>query len=272
MTNSIETIYSIIIGLCIGSFLNVVIYRIPEGISIVSPRSFCPDCKKEIKYTDNIPLFSWLINKGKCSYCATKINIRYPIIESLTSLLFFIFSNSSPYFYNFNQNMIVENIFSWLFLSILLAISFIDLEHFWIPQVLINFGFLSGLMNLILIGIINRDFFIIYLLKGLVASFLTFFLFESLRIIAKKIYRRDALGKGDSKLVSMMAIWLGPQGIFLGIGIAYVVAAIFLLIILRLKKIKKGHIIPFAPFLSIGGLTVWYFGNEYLLRFFIYGM
>jgi len=266
MIDNIQVLYILLIGLCTGSFLNVVIYRIPEGISIVNPRSFCPSCKNKIIFRENIPLISWLIKKGKCSYCGEKINIKYPIIESLTAVLFFIFSNSSPYFYNFNQNMIFESIFSWLFLSILLAISFIDLEHFWIPQGLINFGYLCGLINLILIGIINKNFFIIYLLRGLAGAFLIYVFFELFRFLAKRFYKRDALGKGDSKLVSMMALWLGLQGIFLAIGIAYVVAAIFILILLQFKKINKGQIIPFAPFLSIGGLTVWYFGNEFLLR------
>ena len=267
MNNIISNIYTLIIGLCIGSFLNVVIYRIPEGISVISQRSFCPDCKKDIKYYQNIPVISWLIQKGKCSFCGTNINIRYPLVESLTAILFIIFSKSSPQFYNFNQNIFVENIFSWLFLSILLAISFIDLEHFWIPQVLIKVGFVGGLINLILIGIINKGFFIIYLFKGLIGAFLAYLFFEILRLSAKKIYKRDALGKGDSKLVSMMALWLGPLGICLGIGIAYVVAAACLLILLQFKKIKRGHMIPFAPFLCIGGLTVWYFGNDFLLKF-----
>ena len=109
LTYIIEKIYILITGLCFGSFLNVVIYRIPEGISIVKPRSFCPDCKKEIKYTDNIPLISWLIQKGKCSYCGSFINIRYPMIEILTAILFFVFSESSPELYSFNQNRITFN-------------------------------------------------------------------------------------------------------------------------------------------------------------------
>ena len=193
MIITISDIYSLLIGLCIGSFLNVVIYRIPEGISIVSPRSFCPDCKKEIKYTQNVPVISWLIQKGKCSYCGSYINIRYPIIESLTAILFFVFSKSSPQFYNFNQNMFVENIFSWLFLSILLAISFIDLEHFWIPQVLINFGFLIGLINLTLISSLNKDFFPNYLITGIGASLGSYLLFEIFRLLAKLISKISAL-------------------------------------------------------------------------------
>ena len=106
-----------------------------------------------------------------------------------------------------------------------------------------------------------------FLLKGLFASLGAYLIFESLRITARKVFKKDALGKGDSKLVAMMAIWLGPVGIAIGIGIAYIIAAIFLLMLLQLKKIKKGQIIPFAPFLSIGGLTVWYFGNQYLMDF-----
>ena len=267
MTETIQIINKLIVGLCIGSFLNVIVYRIPEAISIVKPRSFCPNCKNKIKFKENIPVISWLIQKGKCSYCGTNINIRYPIIESLTAILFFVFSNSSPHFYNFNQNMFIENIFSWLFLSTLLAISFIDLEHFWIPQSLINFGFLSGLINLTFISILDKDIFAEYFYKGLVASLVSYLVFEMLRLLANKIYKRDALGKGDSKLVSMMGIWLGPLGISLAIGISYIIAAIFVLIFLQLKILKKNQIIPFAPFLSIGGLTVWYFGNEFLLRF-----
>ena len=82
---------------------------------------------------------------------------------------------------------------------------------------------------------------------------------------AKLYFKRDALGKGDSKLVSMLGLWLGPVGVALGIGIAYVIAAVFILFALKAKKIKRGSIIPFAPFLSCGGLLVWFFGNTYLI-------
>ena len=108
-------------------------------------------------------------------------------------------------------------------------------------------------------------------MKGIFASLGAYLFFEGLRITARYFFKKDALGKGDSKLVAMMAIWLGPIGISLGIGIAYIIAAIFLLISFQLKKIKKGQVIPFAPFLSMGGLIVFYFGNEFLINF-IYGI
>ncbi len=263
---AIPKIYTFFIGLCIGSFLNVVIYRIPEGISIVNPRSFCPKCKKRIRNKENIPVISWLIQKGKCSYCGININFRYPAIEISTGILFLVFSNASPHIYNFNQIPFIENIFSWLLISILIAISFIDIKHFWIPQSLINFGYLSGFINLILIEIINNNILNNYLLKGLLASLGTYLLFEILRLSAKKIYKREALGKGDSKLASMLALWIGPVGMLLSFGLSYIIAAIYILVAFCFKVIKKNDMLPFAPFLSIGALLVWFFGNQSLLR------
>ena len=264
----LDTIEDLLIGLCIGSFLNVVIYRLPNEMSILRPRSFCPKCKNSIPWQSNIPLISFLIQKGKCSFCRTRISFRYPMVEIITGLLFVIFKNSSPYFYSFNIHNPLETVFTWFLLSILIAISFIDFDHFWIPQSLINFGFFIGLLNLLNIELFGSELSDeSFLLQGLFASLSAYLIFEILRITARKVFKKDALGKGDSKLVAMMALWLGPVGIAMGIGIAYIIAAIFLLISLQLKKIKKGQIIPFAPFLSMGGLTVWYFGNQYLIDF-----
>lgn len=255
------------IGICIGSFLNVVIFRLPNDISILSPRSFCPKCEKKIKWYLNIPILSWVILKAKCNYCSTRISLRYPIVEFITGLLFIIFSSANPYFYFLNLDNPFEKIFSWIILSILLAISFIDFEHFWIPQSLINFGFLTGILNLLFIEFYKIDSYQDNVfLKGILGAVSSYIIFELLRICSKFIFKKDALGKGDSKLVAMLGLWLGPLGILMGIGISYIIASIYLLIGFQIKKIRKGQLIPFAPFLSAGGLIVWYFGNETLLR------
>ncbi len=264
----INTIEAFLVGLCIGSFLNVVIYRLPNEMSILRPRSFCPKCKNSISWRSNIPLISFLIQRGKCNFCGKEISFRYPIVELITGISFVIFNSSSPYFYSFSIANPFEKIFTWFLLSILIAISFIDFDHFWIPQSLINFGFFVGLINLLNIELYgsklsNNSF----LLKGLFASLGIYLIFECLRITARKVFKKDALGKGDSKLVAMIALWLGPVGIVMGIAIAYIIAAIFLLASFQIKKIKKGQIIPFAPFLSMGGLIVWFFGNQYLINF-----
>ena len=103
-------------------------------------------------------------------------------------------------------------------------------------------------------------------LKGVLGALCAYLIFELLRGCSRFVFKKDALGKGDSKLVAMLGIWLGPVGILLGIGISYVIASIYLLIGFQMKKIKRGQLIPFAPFLSSGGLIVWYFGNETLLK------
>lgn len=267
MPLTINIFRSFLIGICIGSFLNVVIYRLPVGLSIIKPRSFCPKCKNKIPWSSNIPLLSFLFQKGKCSFCNAKISFQYPLIEILTGVLFIIFSFSSSYFYSFTLYAPFENLFNWTFLSILIVICFIDIEHFWIPQSLINFGYITGLINLLFVEFFKNELFNeSILLKGISGSIGAYIIFEFLRFASKLYFKKDALGKGDSKLVSMLGLWLGPFGVVLGIGIAYVLAAIFLLCAFKAKKIKKGSIIPFAPFLSCGGLLVWLFGNYSLVN------
>ena len=267
MLSTIYYFQVFLIGICIGSFLNVVIYRFLNDLSIVKPRSFCPKCKNKLTWRENIPLVSWIIQKGRCLSCNTSISIRYPLIELTTGVLFIIFLNSSPTLYSSSSNLFFNWIFSWIFLSLLICIAIIDLLVFWIPQGLINFGFLIGFTGLIFIGIFNNRLIEFNLLfRGVGASLFSFLIFESLRKFANYIYKRDALGKGDSKLVAMMALWLGPIGIILCVSISYIFAALFCLVGLSLNLVKLKQFIPLAPFLALGGLIVWLMGNE----FFIY--
>ena len=256
-----------LIGACIGSFLNVIIYRFPNNLSIIKPRSFCPKCKNKLTWKENIPLISWLIQRGKCIKCNTSISIRYPLVELTTGILFVFFINSSPSIYSSSSGSVLNIFISWIFLSLLICISLIDIKKFWIPQGLINFGFTSGLLGLISIEIVNDQFIDLYLIfKSLVVSATSFLIFESLRYFAKYIFKKDALGKGDSKLVAMLALWLGPMGTLFAVGLSYIFAAIYCLVGLSFNYIKFRQIIPFAPFLSIGGLIVWFLGNEFIFE------
>ena len=258
---------SFIIGTCIGSFLNVIVYRLPNNLSIVQPRSFCPNCKKKISWTENIPLISWLIQKGKCKNCKSFISLRYPLIELITGILFVIFLRSSSFLYSQSSNFYINTFFSWLFLSILICISLIDISEYWIPQSLINFGFISGICGLVLLSILNNKFVDFYFIaKGLITSITAYSLFESLRYFAKYLFKKDAIGKGDSKLVAMFALWLGPTGTLFAVAISYIFAAIYCLVGLSMNLLSFKQIIPFAPFLSIGGLIVWFLGNEFIFE------
>ena len=253
-------------GTCIGSFLNVVIYRFQENVSIIKPRSFCPKCKTRLTWRENIPLISWFIQRGRCIKCNSSISKRYPLVELITAILFVVFINSSPSLYGYSSNLIFNIFFSWLFLSLLICIALIDIESFWIPQGLINFGFISGFLYLIFIGFLNNKFIDFSLLaRGLSSSAISFLVFEILRYVARYIFKKDAIGKGDSKLVAMLSLWLGPIGTLFAVGISYIFAAIYCLVSLSLNNLKFRQVIPFAPFLSIGGLVIWLIGNEFII-------
>ena len=267
MLNTFYYLQAFVLGTCVGSFLNVIVFRFPNNLSIVKPRSFCPKCKNSLSWKENIPLLSWIIQKGKCFNCNSSISFKYPLIEFTTGILFIIFINSSPTIYSQTSNLFINLIFSWTFLSLLICISLIDIKTFWIPQGLINFGFSSGILGLIYIEIFNGKFFNFYsLTKGLSTSVMAFFIFELLRNLAKYIFKKDAIGKGDSKLVAMISIWLGPMGTLFAVGISYIIAAIYCLAGLSINLLKLRQVIPFAPFLSIGGLIVWFMGNEFIFE------
>ena len=266
MINNIVYFQAFVIGTCIGSFLNVIIYRFPNDLSIIKPRSFCPKCKTQLTWRENIPFISWLIQGGKCKTCRTTISFRYPLIELFTGFLFIIFLNSSPSLYASSSNWFFNTCFSWIFLSLLICISLIDIEYLWIPQGLINFGFISGFLGLIFLSINGNEFLdFVFLIRGLGSSFISFFIFDIFRRIAKYIFKKDAIGKGDSKLVAMLAIWLGPIGTLLAVGLSYIFAAIYCLVGLSTNFLKFRQVIPFAPFISLGGLVVWLFGNEFII-------
>ena len=263
--NNLILIKSFLIGICFGSFFNVVIYRLPLELSIVRPRSFCPKCKSRISWRENIPLLSWLIQKGKCRNCENKISISYPIIEFLTGVFFVILNFSSQQIHSSITNEIFRNLFSWIFFSIIFLISLIDINHFWVPQKLINYGFLFGFINLILVKFIVGNSNLYDLIRAFATIIVSYLFFELIRKIAKYIFKKEALGQGDSKLISMISLWLGPVGILLSVGISYIFAAIFVIFGLSMNILRRNQFIPFAPFLAIGGLMVWFFGNDQII-------
>ena len=266
MISNIIYFQAFVIGTCLGSFLNVVIYRLPNDLSILRPRSFCPKCKTKLTWRENIPLLSWLIQGRKCRTCKTNISLRYFLIELCTGALFVIFTKSSPSLFASSSNLFFNLFLSWTFLSLLIAIAFIDIDCFWIPQGLINFGFISGFLGLIFLSISSNQFIdIAIIFKGLSTSLICFIIFEVFRKVAKFIFKKDAIGKGDSKLVAMLALWLGPIGTLLAVGFSYLLAAIYCFVGLSMNFLRFRQAIPFAPFLSLGGLTVWLLGNEFIM-------
>tara|TARA_Y100001970_G_C14255367_1_gene874938 strand:+ start:6422 stop:7255 length:834 start_codon:yes stop_codon:yes gene_type:complete len=260
------------IGFCFGSFVNVIIYRLPLEKSPLIASSRCPKCNVRLSWIEKIPILSWLILKGKCRLCKKNISIKYPLVEAFVGVLFVISSFSSPPIY-LDQTLGLNNlyvVFGCLFSLVLVSISLIDLKHFWIPQSLINVGFLLGLINLLNASYFNQELNLSIVIKSIWASLFSYIGFEIIRLLAKSFYKKEAMGKGDSKLASLVGLWLGPLGVITSFYIAFISAAVTSILLVKSKKISLRNKIPFGPFLSFGAFIVWVFGFERFLNLISY--
>ena len=263
--------FTFIIGCCFGSFINVIIYRLPIGESIIFPSSHCTKCNHKIYWYENIPVISWIFLKARCSKCNVKISLMYPLIELITGLLF-VLNN-----YSLNLRLAIGPQFltvvcGWIFISILLAMAILDIQYFWLPDAISKFGISIAVLITVFLNIryanLTPDFFII---ETILAAFAGYFIFKCISAFGLMIYKKPAMGKGDAKLAALIGSWLGFNGLFLSIWLAFFFAGIFGLVGLISKKINKDQKIPFGSFLSFSGLLVWYFGNNYLANIIFIG-
>lgn len=251
---NLEIILTIVSGLVLGSFLNVVIYRLPRGESLWGPFSKCPSCGKTLKWYHNIPLLSYILLRGRCAYCSEKISLRYPFVE-LSSVLLLL----ALYF----KIRIAFGFLPFVGFSIfgltLLAISFIDLSHREIPDLLsiplIFIGWIFALTgkNPLLQGLEHA------LISSLAGIGLLFLINELYYLISK----RDGIGMGDFKLMGGIGAFLGYKSFFNILFFASLIGLLtYLTMTLYMKIVKKEPLsrgflkteIPFGPFLSLSAL------------------
>ena len=257
--------YLFVIGCCIGSFINVVIYRLPLNQSIVYPNSSCPKCNSKIRWFDNLPVISWFLLRGKCRICNKKIAICYPVVEFCTGLLLCLNLYANPTIYS-QQPIHITIFFGCIFIPILFTLAILDFKYFWLPQSLTSGGLVLGITASLYVDFYNDFYQLNYSKQILKASFLGLAFFYLLGFIGKKIFKKPVIGGGDAKLGALIGSWLGIQGLFISIWLAFVSAGIFVTLGLILKKIKRNQKIPFGIFLALSGLLVWYFGNEIFLK------
>jgi len=188
------------LGLVIGSFLNVVIARVPEGLSVVKPRSRCPKCGHEITWYENIPVLSWVFLRGKCSGCKTPISIRYPLVELLTGALFMACLRKFGWAYELVPALVM--------VTLLIPLTFIDLEHWILPFELTLPGIALGVLTAIPLGVPR----LIDAAIGTVVGFGAFWLMEK---IGEAIFKKEALGGGDKYLLAMLGGFLGWRALLL---------------------------------------------------------
>ncbi|MCX7957106.1 MAG: prepilin peptidase [Endomicrobia bacterium] len=234
-----------IVGLIFGSFVNVLIYRIPKKLSIILPNSFCTTCLSPIKFYDNIPLISYIFLKGRCRSCKSKVSIQYPLVELLCGVI--------SIFLYIKFGILNMWIFFNLFI-VLVAISFIDLRTMEIPDELSYYLIISGVILSIFNETLGNTIFV-RISNSLLGGLINFLLFFLIMFFGEKIYKKPVLGGGDVKLMCGLGTYMG---VFSGIYILFygsILASIYVFILYLFKKFDIwGRYIQFAPFLSLGSL------------------
>lgn len=241
----IYIVFSFIFGAIIGSFLNVLVYRLPNKMSIISPSSHCFSCNHPIKWYDNIPILSYIILGGKCRHCKSKYSPMYMIVELLTAVLFTLT------YLKFRFN--ITTIFVFIIISCFIVIFLIDLKHLEIPD--------SQVVIILLVSIAsffvkNQAYMINY--KDKLYSIIFVLLVVLICLVTEKLLKKEILGFGDIKLFLVVGLFTGIVHLLLGIFIASVIALVIELLINR----NKHKLIPFGPYLTASFLIVIFFGSD----------
>ena len=239
---------SLVFGSVIGSFLNVCIYRIPQNIAISRPRSYCPKCSNPICALDNIPIISFVMLKGRCRNCDKKIRLQDPAVELLTALL------TMAVVWKFDFTILT--IFYLSLIYILITISFIDLEHMIIPDGLVLAAALLGLMALIF------NILPIGWMESVYGALLYGGVLAGVGYMGKRVYKMDALGGGDVKLAGVLGLYLGWEMSMISLLLAFLVAALFVVVGLSVGRLSRKQLIPFGPFLALGAIMTIFWGEQ----------
>ena len=238
---------SFIFGAVVGSFLNVCIFRMPKAESVVSPPSHCPRCDYRIRWYDNIPLFSYLLLRGKCRGCSTHISLQYPLVELINGLLTLVL------FLKFGPT--VSFLAMFLFCSALVVITFIDLEHQIIPDEISLSGIIIGfLFSFFLPGQTWINSLLGILLGG---GFLLLVAYGYQWLTGK-----EGMGGGDIKLLAMMGAFLGWKSVLFIVFASSLIGSVVGVTMMLVQKKDSKLAIPFGPYLAFGAVLYIFYGTQ----------
>ncbi|MEM7770859.1 MAG: prepilin peptidase [Cyanobacteria bacterium P01_A01_bin.37] len=250
-----------ILGASIGSFLNVVIYRLPAGLSLVHPPSRCPRCEHRLKPYDNVPIIGWLWLKGRCRYCRTAIAPRYPLVEAATGLLFLVT------FWSFDSLPTVFGM--WVFLSWLLALSLIDIDTLTLPSQLTKSGLVLGALFQGTLGWLDGQLSgaVLYVFGSVIGMVLGLWLFDLITILGSAVFGQTAMGGGDAKLAAMMGAWLGWKYLLLASFLACFLGALIGGGAMVFGRMKRRQQMPFGPYLALGAAITVFWGEAIIATY-----
>lgn len=254
MLSSVIVVIVFMFGLCVGSFMNVCIYRLPTSTSIADPpRSMCPSCSSLIKFYDNIPVFSYLWLKGRCRYCNAPISFRYLVVEVLSGI--------AALSVLFRFGLTLESLVYFIFIASLLVITFIDIDHRIIPNIITLPGIPIGLVASFALPKVTLLSSVLGLLAG----------GGSLWGVAWAYHRitgKDGMGGGDIKLLAMIGTIVGWQGVIFTIFVSSAVGTIIGITVMLVKGKNMKFAVPFGPFLAIGAMAYIFFGERIIFWYF----
>jgi leader peptidase (prepilin peptidase)/N-methyltransferase len=242
-----------ILGASFGSFANVLIYRLPAELSLVSPPSRCPQCEKRIAWYDNIPIVSWLVLGGKCRHCRSPVSIQYLLVEAASALLAIL----AVWWFGFNYSGVA---YALLFIG-LLALVIIDLRHWLLPFAITIPLFLVGLVGSIFFDMLSWQ-------AALIGAGVGFGVFLVMLAGGKLVFGREAMGGGDVVFGAMAGVFLGWQQTLLMIFVASLLGTFMALIFLALKRGVSGRSVPFGPFLAVA-LVLCLFAGQAMVDWYI---
>lgn len=257
------TVLSFAWGTCMGSFLNVCIHRIPRDLSVVTPRSHCPSCKTPIAWQHNIPLVSWLWLRGKCRYCGAGISARYFLVELLTGLLFLavwlkfdLVSGPRPLGLSPIDSLILVPVY-WVAVFGLILGTFVDFEHYIIPDRCTLGGIVLGLAFSALVPALHEETTIMRsLLWSSVGAAVGWGSLWATAAIGTLVFRKEAMGFGDVKLMGAIGAFLGSRAILFTVLMSSLLGSIVGISLVVAGNKKMQSRIPFGPYLSMAAV-IW---------------
>jgi leader peptidase (prepilin peptidase)/N-methyltransferase len=265
-------IFALVLGLCLGSFLNVCIARMPEDRSVVTPPSHCPHCGSGIAWYDNIPILSWLILRAKCRACGNGIAATYPLIEAATGLLVLLcWRQAIPGVEALDAAHLALFVYHTTFVCMLVGLTFIDLEHYIIPDEFSLYAVPVGVLGALGIGMLAPDLAPSWQ-QSLVGALVGGGFLLAVAGIYWLIRREEGIGMGDVKLLAMIGAFLGAfPALFLVMLLSSIVGSIVGVAHIALAGRGLRTAIPFGPFLALGALITLFFGDV-LVRFLLLGL
>jgi leader peptidase (prepilin peptidase)/N-methyltransferase len=245
--------FAFIFGAVVGSFLNVCIFRIPAKASIIKPLSQCPHCHHPVRFYDNIPLISYIVLRGKCRDCGGKISWRYPVVEFITAILSLLLFLRFGLTFNF--------LIFFVFTAVLIVITFIDLDHQIIPDVLT----LPGIPIFFLAAIfLVKNPWKVPWQEALIGLLIGGGMLFTIAYIYQLITKREGMGGGDIKLLAMIGGFLGWKSLIFILLVSSFSGAIVGIAAMVIQKKDMKYAIPFGPFLSAAAIAYLFWGDAFM--------